>query len=135
MTQNERATLLLEGTVPTTDWNAIGEPGQIVRVPSFRLLDGAVATGMGDLGIEIEGIVIDRAIDEEQLLEFLCHMMAGFRGAVLAIMTDGSAYVSTMSRGDGRHLYLLGNDDDPFYMFARFGLTGAVCTPRTETEH
>lgn len=135
MRNMDRVTLLLEGTAPTTDWNSVGEPGQIVRVPSFPILDGAVAMGTNDLGIEIETIVIDRAIDEDSLLDFLCHLLVEFRGDVLAIMDDGSAYLSSLSRGDGRFLYRLTARDIEFYLFARYGVTGAICTPRSNRDH
>jgi hypothetical protein len=135
MRQTDRVTLLLEGTAPTTDWNTVGEPGQIVRVPSFRILDGAVAMGLNELGIEIEAIVIDRAVDEGELLDFLCQLLTEFRGDVLAIMQDGSAYLSTLSRGDGRLIHRLGSKDIEFYLFTRFGLSGAVCAPSSAMEH
>jgi hypothetical protein len=135
MKQKDRVTLLLEGSSPTTDWNAVGAPGEIVRVPSFRVLDGAIATGTRDLGIEIETIVIDRAIDEDELLEFLCHLLTEFRGDVLAIMRDGSAYLSTLSRGDGRLFHRLGTDDIAFYLFARYGAAATMCAPRSNREH
>jgi hypothetical protein len=135
MNRADNVTLLLEGSSPTTDWARFGELVHMVRVPSFQILDGALATGMNDLGIGIDAIVIDRAIDEDQLLGLLSHLLIEFRGDVLAIMEDGSAYLSTLSRGDGRLLHHLGTEDIEFYLFARFGLRGSFSAPRSMRDH
>lgn len=136
MRERDHVTLLLEGPHPTTDWAMVGEPGAIVRVPSFKMLDGALDTGLRDMGIDVDTIVLDRAIDEERLLAFLCRLMSDFRGDVLAIQSEALTFLSTPSpRGDGRFIYRLDPNDVDFYLFARFGATSTSFKVASQEEH
>lgn len=117
---HDRVMLLLEGSQPLTDWEREAKGRNLVRVPNIALLAAALDTGIRDLGVEVTHVILDRAATATQFLGLLSEVSPDFRGDVLWIADDGSAFLSGITAGDGRVLYHLGSEDIEFYLTASF---------------
>ena len=135
---HDRVVFLLEGPLPSADWRCEARGRNLVKVPNFALLAGALDMGIRDLGIEVTHVIVDGAATPRQFLQLLCEVSPEFRGDVLWIDEDGSAFLSGMTAGDGRVLYRLEPDDVAFYRAACFGAAneaGIPVHPVGETLH
>ncbi|MFA6957739.1 MAG: hypothetical protein WC538_17880 [Thermoanaerobaculia bacterium] len=117
---HDRVMFLLEGSQPLTDWERETKGRNLVRVPNIALLTAALDTGIRDYGVEVTHVILDRAATATQFLGLLSEVSPDFRGDVLWIADDGSAFLSGITAGDGRVLYRLGSDDLAFYLTASF---------------
>jgi hypothetical protein len=117
---SEQVTLLLEGISSTADWKRLSCTKRIVSVPNYAMMHAALDTGPGDLGIEISTVVFDRSVTPPQFLAFLSEIGPAFRGDVLSVNEDGTAFLSAITTSDGRILYRLTRDDIEFYLDARY---------------
>ena len=93
------------------------DSGAIV-MSNYALLEGALYSGVLEHSREISHVIMDRSADPATFLQFLAGLPEGFRGDVLLILENGAGYLSSISRGDGRHLYGLTALDIDFYRLA-----------------
>lgn len=135
---HDRVMFLLEGSQPLTDWERETKGRNLVRVPNMAVLGAALDTGIRDFGIEVTHIILDRAASATQFLGLLSEVSPDFRGDILWIADDGSAFLSGITAADGRVLYRLGSDDIAFYLTASFRdirLEGIVAPGSNEVFH
>jgi hypothetical protein len=135
---HDRVMFLLEGSEPLTDWERETKGRNLVRVPNVALLTAALDTGIRDFGIEVTHVILDRAASATQFLGLLSEVSPDFRGDILWIADDGSAFLSGITAGDGRVLYRLGPEDVEFYRTASFRdwrLDGTVSPSSSEVFH
>ncbi len=118
---NDHVTLLLEGKSSSRDWSVTAGSRNLVRVPSFAMLEAALDAELNELGFEVESVILDRSVTAAQYLEFLSALTPAFRGDVVAINPDSTGFLSAVTPHDGRVLYRLSSADIDFYMTVRFG--------------
>ncbi|HUP65914.1 MAG TPA: hypothetical protein VM557_11620 [Thermoanaerobaculia bacterium] len=93
------------------------DSGAIV-MSNYALLEGALYSGVLEHSRAISHVILDRSADPTTFLKFLSGLPEEFRGDVLLILDKGEGYLSSISRGDGRHLYGLTALDIDFYRLA-----------------
>lgn len=127
---NDPVMFLLEGRTPSTDWARVARGRNLVRVPNYLMLTAALDLGIRDLGIEVTHVILEGGVTAEQFLTFLTEVSPEFRGDILWIAPDASAFLSGITPGDGRVLYRLAPDDVEFYFAANSHDTTSLRTLR-----
>jgi len=98
------------------DWdfsNPIGN--RIIFVDAPRFLPHAIQQGITS-GYDLERVIIDGAGTAMQFLELLTSLPHEFAGDVVFVSGNGSGFISSAGRGDGRVLYSLKEGDLGFYL-------------------
>jgi hypothetical protein len=122
MTSLNQVTLVLYGEdASSIDWDRVDRSHGVIAMTNYRVCKAALEIGIRELGKEIVAVIFDRVVGAELFLDFLADLPHEFRGDVLLIGQDGSGYLSSASRGDGRILYTLRESDVDFYLTNRFG--------------
>ena len=65
--------------------------------------------------LDVERIILDRCATADEFLHLLARLPEDIAGDVLCVRPDGGAYLSAMSRGGDRVLYVLSTADIDFY--------------------
>ncbi|MGA7613662.1 MAG: hypothetical protein WBX15_00650 [Thermoanaerobaculia bacterium] len=123
MSEHGRITLVHAGKNPSRDWIRLALSQHIIPVDNIRILPEALEAGINELGKDIERVVFDRSGSSRRFLEFLSKLPLLFRGDVLFIQRDGSAYLSAILSREGRILYFLEKQDVEFYLKVHFDLS------------
>jgi hypothetical protein len=117
--QNDSRRITLVARHPghaSRDWDFSNPMGsRIIFVDAPAFLPHAVYRGI-DTGYDLERIIIDGTGTPKQFLELLASLPYQFAGDVLFISGNGSGFVSSPGRGDGRVLYSLEACDLEFYL-------------------
>lgn len=110
------------------EWDVTNDcPTRIIFVKSPGILEYALRNAMAEIQRDVERVVIDRAGTASQFLELLSRLPLEYPGDLLHIGLDGTAYLSSRVRGDGRALYALSAIDAEFYL-ATNGLVAGRAT-------
>lgn len=111
------------------DWNRGPlAPSRMITVDSFTVLRGAMSSGFADFDADVERVVLDRTATASDFLSLLAELPHQFRGDVLFIRQDDSAFVSSTGRGGDRLVYALSSTDLRFYLETH-GLVTGTTTP------
>ena len=95
------------------DWRLDDEaPSRIVFGSFFKV----IRSTRDERGDDIERIILDRTVNDAELLQLLAHLSEAFAGDVLFIREHKSSYLSAVGRSGGRTLYALRPDDVRFYL-------------------
>lgn len=118
MNSNRRITFITQGpATPDRDWRlAASSTARMVFIESLPVLRYAIQHGVGDMELDVERVILDRAANADDMLHMLATLPPAFRGDILMIRDDDSGYLSAMGRGDDRVLYQLGASDVRFYL-------------------
>lgn len=74
--------------------------------------------------LDVERIILDRCATADEFLHLLARLPEDIAGDVMFVRPEGGAYLSAISRGGDRVLYLLSASDIDFYLETN-GLTAA----------
>jgi hypothetical protein len=117
--QNDSRRITLVARHPghaSRDWDLSNPMGsRIIFVDAFAFLPHAVQRGI-DACYDLERIIIDGTGTPMEFLELLAVLPYQFAGDVLFISGDGSGFVSSPGRGEGRVLYSFEPCDLEFYL-------------------
>ncbi|HUO85310.1 MAG TPA: hypothetical protein VM534_09370 [Thermoanaerobaculia bacterium] len=102
-------------------WREASEREAIILVENPLLLHHVLLAASSEFGRDIRRVIFDGSLDESQLLRFLSSLPVEFRGDVMMIRPDGTAFLSSAGRAEGRHLYELGADDVELWLVAQIG--------------
>ena len=131
MRDNNRVTLVQPGKGrPTLEWNFLRGDHAVIPVHNTSLLNAALYNAINVLNKEVQRVIFDRSIDSDTYLEFLSSLPANFRGDLLWIKDDKSAFLSSITRDDGRVIYSLLPVDVDFYLKVIFGIDREAPAPR-----
>jgi hypothetical protein len=101
--------------VQARSWNLIAEAAnRIIFVEIFSLLRYA----LDHVSQDVDRVLVDRTATAAEFLDLLTALPSAFLGDVLLIREDGSGFLSTAGRADGRLLYALNENDVRFYLDA-----------------
>jgi hypothetical protein len=101
----------------TRDWDlTMSASSRIVTLDSFKLLRSTVASGVVDIDVDVERIVLDKTSSAADYLALLAALTQQFCGDVIMIRDDESAFLSATGRGGDRVLYSLSPSDLRFYL-------------------
>jgi hypothetical protein len=101
--------------VPARAWDLSAKAAnRIIIVDIFSLLRYA----LDHVSQDVDRVLIDGAATPAEFLDLLTVLPSAFLGDVLLIRDDGSAFLSTVGRADGRLLYALNESDVQFYLEA-----------------
>ena len=127
---NRRITLISRDPRSTArDWQlSASASSRLVVLDSFTLLRGAVAGSVVEMDQDVERIVIDRCASSSDYLSLLANLPHEFRGDVLYIREDDSAFLSSAGRGGDRLIFALSATDLRFYMEIHGLVTGCLAT-------
>ncbi|MGH9456718.1 MAG: hypothetical protein ACRD2J_03650 [Thermoanaerobaculia bacterium] len=114
--RDERTTLVLTKPDAEATWQGPG----VIPLVNYALLEAALHAGVSEYGREIARVIFVGSITAERFLSFLAGLPIGFRGDVLFIQRSGEAFLSAVSRDDGRYLYSLTPRDVEFYRETTF---------------
>jgi hypothetical protein len=122
--RNQGIILLLQGRNHSTiDWSDIAMNSSVIECPNVSILGSALERGVEER--DIQGVIIDAAMEASGFLDFLTTIPTSYRGDILFICSSGTYLSSSLSR-EGRVFYSMRESDLSFYLFARFG---AIQTP------
>lgn len=118
----------------TRDWDlTLCASSRIVMLDSFTVLRYTVASGVVDIDIDVERIVLDKTSSAADYLALLAALPQQFCGDVVMIRDDESAFLSATGRGGDRVLYSLSPSDLRFYLethgLVRRGASAAASQP------
>ncbi|HEX8155129.1 MAG TPA: hypothetical protein VF698_18500 [Thermoanaerobaculia bacterium] len=115
---DRRITLVLRnGSSPERQWEASHDaPNRLIFVGALTVLQYALRNALSEFNRDVERVVLDRAITAAQFLDLLAAIPVEFRGDVLMIRYDDTAFLSAAGRGGDRVLYSLKADDLRFYL-------------------
>jgi hypothetical protein len=115
MFDTRRITLVSRRPNALATWNLSAEAtNRIIFVDIFPLLQYA----LDHVSQDVDRVLIDGTATPEEFLDLLTALPSTFLGDVLMIRDDSNAFLSTVSRADGRFLYALNEDDVQFYLQA-----------------
>lgn len=115
---------------PTRDWEAIAATHRVIVVDNYAVMSQALQAGTNELGKEIGLVLFDKSTSSRRFLDFLADLPLLYRGDVLFVQPEGSAYLSSVMPREGRVLYRLEAQDVDFYLSVHFDARGAL--PREE---
>ncbi|HEX7150953.1 MAG TPA: hypothetical protein VF618_05655 [Thermoanaerobaculia bacterium] len=123
-----RVTLVARSrSTPDRDWDdSHSSATRTIFVDSFAVLKYAIRTGIVDMEIDIERVVVDRAATPADFLELLSALPHEFSGDVILISENDGAFLSATGRGGDRVLYSLAPKDVRFYLEAHGLVTGRM---------
>jgi hypothetical protein len=123
---SRRITLIARPAAASRDWNATPDAStRVIFVHAMTILQHALRNGVREFGRDVERVIADRAGSPAEYLDMLARLPHEFLGDVLLICADGSGFLSSVARGDGRILYALGAHDVDFYLLTH-DLLGAA---------
>ena len=118
MTQRQKATLVFanEGN-ELVDWSMMAAAdSRVIPVRNLNLLKDSLHLAQNFIDVEVVRVVFDQSVDAEEWLEFLTAMPQGFRGDVLFVSKEETAFLSAVGRSDERVMYKLEGQDIRFYL-------------------
>ena len=123
---DRRITLVLRnGNSPDRPWEATPDaPNRLIFVGALTVLQYALRNALSEFNRDVERVVLDRSITAAQFLDLLAALPNEFRGDILMIRYDDTAFLSASGRGGDRVLYSLKTEDLHFYLQTS-RLTGA----------
>jgi hypothetical protein len=124
MLDTRRITLISRNAgAQTRSWNLTAEAAnRIIFVEIFSLLRYA----LDHVSQDVDRVLVDRTATAAEFLDLLTALPSAFLGDVLLVREDGSGFLSTVGRADGRLLYALKETDVQFYLDAHDLVTHAV---------
>jgi hypothetical protein len=100
---------------PPRAWDVSADAeNRIIFVEVFSLLKYA----LDHVSQDVDRVLVDRTATAAEFLGLLTALPVVFLGDVLLIRDDGSAFLSTAGRANGRLLYALNESDVHFYLEA-----------------
>lgn len=91
-------------------------PSRCIAVPSFHTLRHALRSGVTELGLDVERVILDVCATPTDYLELIASLPLEFTGDVVLLREDGGAWINATGRGSGRVLYSLSARDVNFYL-------------------
>lgn len=92
---------------------------RLIHVRNINTTQEAVRASLGVAAVRIERVIIDDAsVDAVRFIRFVTSLPEEFRGDVLYIAGENSAFLSSATRDGGRAMYELDDDDVRFYAAA-----------------
>lgn len=127
-THDHRVTLIARhATKPDVDWNyARCHCDNVAFLNSMGALKFAFRSALGEGGLDIERVIVDRAGSAADFLDLLASVPAELAGDLLFITDEGAGFLSATGRGGDRVLYALTRRDVRFYLETNDLVTGRV---------
>ncbi len=104
-----------DARTPDRDWNST----------SLVVLD-SIRSGLTDGNLDVERILLDRSASAADYLALLADLPNEFRGDVVYIRENDSAFLSSCGRGGDRIIYALSAVDLRFYLETNDLVTGRI---------
>jgi NADPH-dependent ferric siderophore reductase len=116
---------------PDRDWDhSAAAPTRVVILDSLIVLRHAIASGLVDLDLDVERLVLDRNASPAEFLALLEELPHQFTGDVLLIGRDETGFVSTATGGKGRELRAIDAVDVRSYLELHRAVTGRIAIAR-----
>jgi len=125
---SRRITLLARGrSTPDRDWDRLtGGVTRMVTIESMTVLRYTLQHAVSDIDLDIERVILDRAVSPAEYLDLLASLPRDFGADVLLIREDDRGYLSATGRGGDRSIHALSADDIRFYLEANALVTGRI---------
>jgi hypothetical protein len=129
----QRITLIArQANKPDVDWNYERcRCENVAFLDSFGALKFAVRTSLGEVGLDIERVIVDRSGTAADFLDLLAAIPTELAGDILLIRDDGGGFLSATGRGGDRVLYALSVYDVRFYLETHNLVTGRAALSLT----
>lgn len=113
-----RITLIARGpATPDRDWDSRSSgPNRLVFIEAMPILRQVIDSGVPEMNLDVERIVLDRATSAVEYLDLLASLPPEFAGDLVLIRDDESGFLSANGRGGNRVLYSLTSNDVRFYL-------------------
>ena len=127
-----RITLIARGpATPDRDWDSRSSArSRLVFIEAMPILRHLIDSGVPEMNLDVERIVLDRATSAVEYLDLLASLRPEFTGDLVLIREDESGFLSANGRGGNRVLYSLTPNDVRFYLETHALVAGeAAATP------
>lgn len=131
--ETRRITLIShDPRTPDRDWDVSPmSPNKIVILDSLSVLRSAIGSGLVDMDLDVDRIVLDRTVTPAEFLAFLGDLSPDFGGDVLLIRDDETGFLTTYGRQDERVLHALSSSDLRFYLEMNSVVSGRLVARRS----
>lgn len=126
--KNQKITLVCrDGATPDRDWNLSNRSfSRIILTEQLNVLRYAISETAGEMGVEVERVILDRSSCAENFLQLVAGLPHFFTGDALYLQADGSGFMSSTGRGGDRIMYQLTATDVRFYLETAGVVTGSM---------
>jgi hypothetical protein len=113
-----RITVIARGPgTPQRAWDSTSSaPSRLLFLEAMPILRHVIDTGVPEMNLDIERVVIDHASTAAEYLELLAALPVEFNADVVLIRDDTGGFLSASARGGNRVLYALSALDVQFYL-------------------
>jgi len=128
--KSQRITLVCrDARTPDRDWNLSNRStSRIILTEQLNVLRYAISATAGEMGVDVERVILDRSGCAENFLNFVAGLPHFFTGDALFLKEDGSGFMSSTGRGGDRMMYQLSAQDVRFYLETVGIVTGSMAS-------